>query len=254
MAQIDEDHSSLAIVHDGKATPLKLGEDANLTVRAALAKKADAEVVFCGYGLSIPEYKFDDFAGLDLKGKIVVYIAGGPSDIPGNLRSHYSFRSERWKAIHHTGAIGVIAIPNPKAMDIPWERSTLGTLKPDDGIGSEFRTLRASNSARRSIRRMPSSSSPLPATLSPRCWRLADQGKPLPRFPLHIRLLRDRTDEDVGGGIAERHRRAARLGPRCSRMSMWSSARTWTIWAWARRLTATGFTTARWTMARASRR
>ena len=83
-------------------------------------------MVFCGYGLSIPEYKFDDFAGLDLKGKIVVYIAGGPSNIPGNLRSHYSFRSERWKAICTTaGAIGVVAIANPKAMDIPWARSTL---------------------------------------------------------------------------------------------------------------------------------
>ena len=67
-------------------------------------------MVFCGYGLSIPEYKFDDFAGLDLKGKIVVYLAGGPSNIPGNLRSHYSSRSERWKAIHNAGAIGVVAI------------------------------------------------------------------------------------------------------------------------------------------------
>ncbi len=77
VAQIDEAHSSLAMVRDGKTTPLILGEDANLTVRAALAGKVDAEVVFCGYGLAIPEYKFDDFAGLDLKGKIVVYIAGG---------------------------------------------------------------------------------------------------------------------------------------------------------------------------------
>src|SRR4051812_8970884 len=76
VAQIDEEHSSLALVRDGKVTPLKLGEDAGLGVGAGLADKVDAELVFCGYGLSIPEYKFDDLAGLDLKGKIAVYIYG----------------------------------------------------------------------------------------------------------------------------------------------------------------------------------
>jgi len=188
VAQIDEEHSSLALVRDGKTTPLKLGEDANLTVRAALAKKVDAEVVFCGYGLSIPEYKFDDFAGLDLKGKIVVYIAGGPSNIPGNLRSHYSFRSERWKAIHNAGAIGVVAIANPKAMDIPWERSTLARLNPameleavSDIPGQEFG---ATINPAHAEQFFAASGHTFAELLT-----LVDQGKPLPRFPLHIRLL-----------------------------------------------------------------
>jgi len=188
VAQIDEEHSSLALVRDGKTTPLKLGEDANLTVRAALAKKVDAEVVFCGYGLSIPEYKFDDFAALDLKGKIVVYIAGGPSNIPGNLRSHYSFRSERWKAIHNAGAIGVVAIANPKAMDIPWERSTLARLNPameleavSDIPGQEFG---ATINPAHAEQFFAASGHTFAELLT-----LVDQGKPLPRFPLHIRLL-----------------------------------------------------------------
>ena len=75
--------------------------------------------------LQVVGEQFDDFAGLDLKGKVVVYITGGPSMIPGNLRSHYSFRSERWKAVQKTRAIGWIGIPNPKTMDIPWERAML---------------------------------------------------------------------------------------------------------------------------------
>jgi hypothetical protein len=187
VAQIDEAHSSLAMVRDGKTTPLILGEDANLTVRAALAGKVDAEVVFCGYGLAIPEYKFDDFAGLDLKGKIVVYIAGGPSDIPGNLRSHYSFRSERWKAIHNAGAIGVVALANPKAMDIPWERSTLGRLNAtmdletlSDTPGQEFG---GTINPARAEQFFAASGHTFTELLA-----LADQGKPLPRFPLNIRL------------------------------------------------------------------
>jgi hypothetical protein len=35
------------------------------------------------------------------------------------MRAHYSSRSERWKAIAKTGAIGLVEIPNPKSMDIP---------------------------------------------------------------------------------------------------------------------------------------
>ena len=187
VAQIDEAHSSLAMVRDGKATPLKLGEDANLSVRSGLAQKVDAEVIFCGYGLSIPEYKFDDFAGLDLKGKIVVYLSGGPSSIPGNLRSHYSFRSERWKAIHNAGAIGVVAIANPKSMDIPWERSTLARLNPamelaavSDTPGEQFG---ATINPARAEQFFAASGHTFGELLA-----LADQGKPLPRFPLHIRL------------------------------------------------------------------
>ena len=189
VAQIVEDQSSLAIVRGGKVTPLKLGDDANLNVRPGLAESVDAEAVFCGYGLSVPENHFDDFAGLDLKGKIVVYIAGGPSDVPGNLRSHYSFRAERWRAIQQAGAIGVAAIANPKSMDIPWERSTLARLNAAMELADE--------------RMADAPGQQFGATINPayaekffadsghtfgELLALADQGKALPRFPLHIRL------------------------------------------------------------------
>ena len=59
--------------------------------------------------------KFDDFAGLDLKGKIVVTIQGGPSSIPGNLRAHYGSASERGKFLEQAGAVGLVTIRNPRA-------------------------------------------------------------------------------------------------------------------------------------------
>ena len=187
VAQIDEAQSSLAIVRDGKVSPLKLGEDANLNLREGLAQNTDADLVFCGYGLAIPENHFDDFAGLDLKGKIVVYLAGGPADIPGNLRSHYSFRSARWKAIQNAGAIGVMAIPNPKNMDIPWERSTLARLSPtmeldgaSNALGQQFS---ATMNPAHAEQFFASSGHTFAEMLA-----LADRGQPLPHFPLHIRL------------------------------------------------------------------
>jgi len=189
VAQIDEEHSSLEMLRDGKVTPLKLGEDANLGVHAGLPEKVDAELVFCGYCLSIPEYKFDDLAGLDLKGKIVVYLGGGPSNVPGNLRSHYSTRAERWKALHAAGAIGVVAIANPKNMDIPWARSTLARLNPtmelsdekfSDTPGAQFGAVINPAHAEQFFAASGHTFSEILA--------LADQGQPLPHFPMHIRL------------------------------------------------------------------
>jgi Zn-dependent M28 family amino/carboxypeptidase len=189
VAQIEEERSSLAIVKNGQITPLRLGPDATLTVRAGLTENVEAEAVFCGYGLAIPESHFDDFAGLDLKGKIVVYIAGGPGDIPGNLRSHYSFRAERWKAIHNTGAIGLVGIANPKHMDIPWERSSLARLNPTMALAEPRFSDTQGQQFGASIN--PASADKLFAASGhtfAELLALADQDKPLSRFPLHIRL------------------------------------------------------------------
>ena len=49
--------------------------------------------------------KYDDLAGLDLKGKALVYLSGGPSFIPGPLRSHYQSAGERWKNLARVGAV-----------------------------------------------------------------------------------------------------------------------------------------------------
>jgi hypothetical protein len=80
----------------------------------------DAPMVFAGYGLRIPEAGYDDFAGLDVKGKIVVVIAGGPSTISGALKSNA--RSERTKYLAEKGALGVLALTPPKQIEIPWDR------------------------------------------------------------------------------------------------------------------------------------
>jgi hypothetical protein len=201
VAQIIEEQSSLAVVKEGKVTPLRLGPDATLTVRAGLAPTVDAEAVFCGYGLSIPENQFDDFAGQDLKGKIVVYLSGGPSAIPGNLRSHYSFRGERWKAVQRAGAIGWVSIANPKSMDIPWERSMLARLTPTMTLASErFNDMRGFQFG---AALNPATAGAIFAdsghTLA-ELLALADQGKPLPRFPLHIRF---RATERMKTALAE---------------------------------------------------
>ena len=123
--QIAEKDSSLALIRDGKTEPLTLGEDAFFGTRVDLAPSVEAPLVFAGWGLSIPEQNYDDLAGLDLKGKVAVLITGSPSDIPGALAAHYQSSAERWKAFRNAGAIGIVSIPNPAFMDIPWSRMAL---------------------------------------------------------------------------------------------------------------------------------
>ena len=122
---IVEAESSLALVRNGKVEPLALGEDAFFSTRADLAPSIESPLVFVGYGLSVPEKNYDDLGGLDLKGKIAVFISGSPAELPGPVASHHESLSERWKALHKAGAIGIISLPNPASMDIPWSRISL---------------------------------------------------------------------------------------------------------------------------------
>src|SRR5437773_5089975 len=101
--EIVEEESSLALVQNRTAQPLTLGEDATISMRVDPAESVEGPLVFIGYGLTVPEMKYDDLAGLDLRGKIAVYVSGGPSSIPGPLSSHYQSASERGKYLERAG-------------------------------------------------------------------------------------------------------------------------------------------------------
>jgi Zn-dependent M28 family amino/carboxypeptidase len=128
--QIVERESSLALVRQGQVEPLTLGDDAIFNTRVNLAPSVEAPLVFAGYGLAIPELNYNDLAGLDLRDKVVVIFSGAPAEIPGALASHYQSASERWKALRKAGVRGVITIPNPAAMDIPWSRISANRAHP----------------------------------------------------------------------------------------------------------------------------
>ena len=126
--RIVEPKSSLAIVRGGQAVPVTLGDEATFSMRIDPAPHIEAPMVFAGYGLQIPEAKHDDLAGLDLKGKVVLLVTGGPSSIPGPLLAHY--QNTRWSYLKQAGAVGVVSIQNPKGQDIPWDRSKLARFLP----------------------------------------------------------------------------------------------------------------------------
>ena len=67
--ELDESDSSLVLVRDGKSQTLQLGEDAIIGTRVDPAPSVEAGMSFVGYGLRVPDEHYDDFAGLDTKGK-----------------------------------------------------------------------------------------------------------------------------------------------------------------------------------------
>jgi Zn-dependent M28 family amino/carboxypeptidase len=141
--QIDEANSYAFLSANGQANPVALGDDAYFSTRVEGSdQEINAPLVFAGNGLRVPENSVDDLAGLDLKGKVVVYLAGSPSNVPGSLAAHYGGLAQRWKSYATAGAVGMIAIPNPASMDIPWGRMSLNRTHPSmDLADPEFNEI-----------------------------------------------------------------------------------------------------------------
>jgi hypothetical protein len=79
-----------------------------------------APVVFAGYGVTAPEFGHDDYAGLDVSGKIVAVLLGAPSALPAEPRAYYSGDSKSKNAADH-GAVGLVTLFTPEdAKRFPW--------------------------------------------------------------------------------------------------------------------------------------
>jgi len=184
-----ESSSSLELVRNGNAETLALGEDANIGIRVDPADSVEAPLVFAGYGLTVPEANYDDLKGLDLRGKIIVMITGGPADISGPLKSHYSFVTERNRFLKQAGVVGTVTIPNPKSMDIPWSRQALARFQEAMSLADQALAdngglkIGITVNPERTGKWFAGSGHDLAELLA-----LADAGKPLPRFPLTASL------------------------------------------------------------------
>lgn len=101
----------------------------------ASAFAVSAPAVFVGFGIFAPEAGHDDYAGLDVTGKIVVYFGGAPDSFESEQRAHYGSGSLKASEAAARGAVGTITlqtsasvkrrpwarfIANPKAVSMRW--------------------------------------------------------------------------------------------------------------------------------------
>ena len=128
MVDIKSTPSDLSIkTADGKAVSLKYLDDfvgASRHVTEAV-KVENSEMVFAGYGIVAPEYKWNDYEGLDVKGKTVVVMVNDPgfSDstlFKGKTMTYYGRWTYKFEEAARQGATGVIIIHEDKAASYPW--------------------------------------------------------------------------------------------------------------------------------------
>ena len=109
-----------------------------------------APVVFVGYGVTAPEFTYDDYAGLDVTGKIVAMLSNAPSTLPSEPRAYYASGDHKLKNAADHGAVGVVTVLGPDdEKRFPWEqvktyfgRPTLTWANADGSPGpSEKRLL-----------------------------------------------------------------------------------------------------------------
>ncbi|HXE63651.1 MAG TPA: M28 family metallopeptidase [Bryobacteraceae bacterium] len=187
--QLDESASSLALRTSAGTKKLKPGDDAIIRTSVDPASSLDAELVFAGYGLKIPERNYDDFAGLDTKGRVAVYLSGAPKSVPGPLAAHSQSTAERWKGMRAAGIIGTISLANPKHLEMTWERSSpnrlLATMQLADPRMNETQGDRIS------ITWNPAHADELFAGTGHTFKEIVDDaeaGKPLPHFTINARI------------------------------------------------------------------
>jgi len=113
----DVDKTSFTFVPaSGAPVDLKYGED-YLTKNQTGAPTADldAPIVFVGYGINAPEYQWNDFAGVDVKGKILLVIVNEPPSndenfFKGKALTYYGRWTYKYEEAARRGALGVLII------------------------------------------------------------------------------------------------------------------------------------------------
>ena len=86
----------------------------------------NADIVFVGYGIEAPEYNWDDYKGVDVRGKVLLMLVNEPpSDDPdffkGKALTYYGRWTYKYEEAARKGAVGVILIHRQDLASYPWE-------------------------------------------------------------------------------------------------------------------------------------
>lgn len=104
---------------DGEAHDWSQGDGVALFPSVTVGEVAlDTGFVFVGYGLDVPSAGIDDYAGLDVRGKVVLAMYGMPEGLPSELAAHME-SAKATTAFEH-GAVGYIMVHSADTRNIPW--------------------------------------------------------------------------------------------------------------------------------------
>jgi hypothetical protein len=111
--------STAALKRDGVTTNFEFSKDYLPAANFFNANSAiTAPLAFAGYAIDAPEYKYNDFADLDLQGHIAVIFTGAPDRFNPQARSYYGWRDTKYANLVKQGALGVIEIDSHDVRDV----------------------------------------------------------------------------------------------------------------------------------------
>jgi len=122
-----EETSMSLVPGSGGPIDLKYADDytvANQTLTPAV--DVEAPIVFVGYGATAPEFGWDDYAGIDVKGKVILCIVGDPpSDDPnffgGKALTYYGRWTYKFEQAARKGAVGALIIHKTDLASYGWD-------------------------------------------------------------------------------------------------------------------------------------
>jgi Zn-dependent M28 family amino/carboxypeptidase len=140
------DPATIKVTASGKANAsLRFTDDVVVWPGSATdASSAHGELVFVGYGATAPEYRWDDFKGADVRGKILLVLvndppapAGEPNLFGGKAMTYYGRWTYKYEEAERRGAAGMLIVHTTERAGYPWHvvvnsNSTEHRLLPRD--------------------------------------------------------------------------------------------------------------------------
>jgi Zn-dependent M28 family amino/carboxypeptidase len=127
--------SRLSFSGRGYSAELRYGDDAAFGTRRVTPMEAvtDSPIVFAGYGVVAPEYGWNDYAGIDVRGKTVLvlindpgYASGDPKLFKGRAMTYYGRWTYKFEEASRQGAAAALIIHETEPAAYPWHTVQTG--------------------------------------------------------------------------------------------------------------------------------
>ncbi|MBK8240792.1 MAG: M28 family peptidase [Deltaproteobacteria bacterium] len=125
VVSVDASRSRLGFGRGDDVRPLVFGDDVvGTSLRPAGTLRFDAPLVFVGHGITAPEYDWDDYAGVEVDGAVVVVLVGDPpladGRFAGDALTYYGRWSYKFERALAAGARGVLIVHDTEAASYGW--------------------------------------------------------------------------------------------------------------------------------------
>ncbi|NNF13424.1 MAG: M28 family peptidase [Gemmatimonadetes bacterium] len=144
-ATVVESASAMTVETPVATTPLTYDADFYLGAdpMRETVDVSSAGVVFVGFGVSAPDLGYDDYADIDVDGRVVLFLSGAPSAFPSNERAYYSSGATKGAEALARGAVGTMTFWAPDDPRLRWDvnaaRAKRGSFAWLDGNGTPNR-------------------------------------------------------------------------------------------------------------------